>query len=781
MKLGYDQPATRWTEALPLGNGRLGAMAFGGTSQSRYQINDDTCWTGNAGTAHGRLDELGSTGPSHLAKVRDALERGDIKGATEGEYRLQMGWSQAYQPLADVWLESDEPAAGTYRRWLDLDTATCVIEWTAGGRRQQERSWVSAPDGALIIERLVLDGPGIDGGVVLTSPHAGAQCELAHQTGSLNVRLPSSIGREQNTQRVIYDPAPGASVTAAVVVQLNHDGRPERGLTFTAARRILLVVTSATDFAGAREVLHGEAARMLADAETRAQTAATLGSAELHRRHVADYTALSDRMRLDLGVNTDEVDVNSLLSKTSNDCDSRALATVIFAYGRYLTIAASRPGSRAMNLQGIWNENLLPPWRSNYTTNINLQMNYWPTEAIGLPECHEPLLDWLGELASSGARTARELYGMPGWTAHHNSDIWGFSVPAGDGDFDPVWSMWPLAGAWLCRHLWERWEYSQDDRELRDRSWPILRGAAEFALHWIVENQDGTVGTSPSTSPENHFMLNDGTSSGLTTSTTSDLAMLRDLFASVVQCSAVLGISDDVTEAAQAALDRIPTERITATGRLAEWSEDLSDADPKHRHQSHLYGVMPGEGVLAWRDFELAAAALRSLDDRGDRTTGWSLAWRTLLRARLRDVNAAHEALLAFLAPVPDPDNPGPSGTAGLYANLFCAHPPFQIDGNFGITAAILEMIVQSHGGRIALLPALPRSWGTGHVRGVRLRGGVSLDLEWENGIVRCGTLHSSPGASFVVEVGNETLRIEIPQTGHASIPVSKHPVIRPF
>lgn len=755
MRLAYRSPATRWTEALPIGNGRLGAMAFGGVSTDRFQVNDDTCWTGSPGTAHGTMAGR-HDGPSVLARIRDALERGDHEEATAAEQLLQSGWSQAYQPLVDVSITSDEDGTPQqYERALDIADGVVESAWSGVDRAVVQRAWVSGPDRVLVIDRVAERGT-ISGAVAVSTPHTETTRWTDERELLLGVRLPADVRRGiPKSEDLVQDLTPGASVSATVRVRVLHDGTAGSELSFRDASRVVILVTTATDFRGGRRPLHGDSAALAAETSEVIDAAAERGIADLHARHVSDHRSLYDRMSLELGVRPGRVDVVELLDRTAVDGDDRELASVVFAYGRYLTIAGSREGSRPMNLQGIWNESPLPPWRCNYTTNINLEMNYWPTEAVNLSDCHLPLLDWLEDLAESGARTASELYGMDGWTVHHNSDVWGFSVPVGDGAFDPVWSMWPIGGAWLARHLWDRWQFTRNTEELRERSWPIMAGAAAFLLEWMVQSATGTWGTSPSTSPENKFVI-DGGSTGLTVSTTSDLAMIRDLFASCLAAAEVLGVDDALTRRIGKVLPGIPPERIGPDGTISEWEDDVRDAEPGHRHQSHLYGVMPGETIVPWRDPTLADAAGRSLDARGRHTTGWSLAWRVALRARLRQREAAHSALADFLTPVADPDNPGPSGPAGLYANLFCAHPPFQIDGNFGVTAAILEMVVQSHAGRISLLPCLPDAWPTGRVRGARVRGGAEIDVTWDQGRLVSATLRGEPGLELLIEIDGE-------------------------
>lgn len=753
MRILYHEPAARWTEALPLGNGRIGAMVFGDPALSRFQLNEETCWSGSPETAQGRLRTTDVDGPSAIARMRAALAEGDIDAADRAEYEMQMGFSQAYQPLGDLIIRSDG-AAFDVRRTLDLDNAIATTEWRTPRSRLRETSWVSAADDVLVIERVVVEGAAFDAEVALSSPHGTAE-----RVDPLRVysRMPSNIERGPDGEQLAYGER---AVTALTVARVEHDGEGVGG-AITGARRVRIILAVATDALGMHVMPHGDRDRLEDEATAMLDAAEKV---DLRTRHHEAHLSLWDRTELSLTTTADEVDVVELLASTRLTGESALLAHLVFAYGRYLLISSSRPGGLPANLQGIWNDKLLPPWHSNYTTNINVEMNYWPAEAVGLSECHEPLLAWIEQLARAGTETARELYRAPGWVAHHNSDPWGFSVPVGHGSFDPVWSMWPLGAAWLCRHFRERWQFTADKSDAR-RAWPTIRGAAEFLHAWLIE-VDGAIGTSPSTSPENRYRLPSGRTTGLSTSTTSDLAMIRDLFEGVLEAAEMLEIDDDLTRALADDLAVLPREQVDAAGRVREWPGDPEEEDPHHRHQSHLYGVLPGETILPWRDAALARAAGLSLDGRGPRSTGWSLAWRVGLRARLRDAESAHAALLTFLAPVTDPDNPGPRGEAGLYTNLFCAHPPFQIDGNFGVTAAITEMIVQSHGGRLSLLPALPSQWPDGRFRGVRVRGGGEVDLAWAGRRVTRFALRAAPGSRFSIELNGSVCDVVVPKRG---------------
>lgn len=753
MRLHDDRPADLWTDALPLGNGRLGAMCFGGVRRDRFQVNDDTCWSGSPATASGRPLLAPGEGPEVVRAARKALADGDVRRAERLVQRLQHGHTQAYQPLVDLVVEQpgraeDEVPPG-YRRWLDLGEAVAGHRFGEVGERTEQEAFVSAPAGVLVVHR-TSEAP-LDLLVRVTSPHPVQLAPGDVDLWAGTVRMPSHVypPHEDAAAPVVYDDSPGASITVAVVMRVVTDGAlrvRDDGLTVHGAREVTVLLTSVSDYAGAMRPPHGDVGKLLRRARGTVAAAAEQPVERLRADHVADHAALFDRVALDLGGNPghDALTTDSRVARHAVMGGDPALAALLFQYGRYLMIAGSRPGTMPLTLQGIWNEDLRPAWSSAYTTNINLEMAYWPAGPANLAECAEPLLGWLPGVAASGAATARELYGARGWTAHHNSDAWAFTLPAGEGDGDPSWTAWPLGGAWLAQHVWDHFEFTGDTAAL-GRAWPLLHGAARFCLDWLVEQPDGSLGTSPATSPENHFVADDGAPAAVSTSTTSDLALVRGVLERTL---ASLDALEDCVEhvdpdtdqpvdvaawraEVDAALRRLPGERALPDGRLAEWSQDLADAEPEHRHTSHLIGVFPGGWVHPDTTPELAKAAAATLDARGPRSTGWALAWRLALRARLHDGAGAEELVHALLAPA--------GAGAGVYRNLFSAHPPFQVDGNLGFTAGVVELLVQGHrvldGVReVHLLPALPPGWREGSARGLRVRGGITVDVTWAEG-----------------------------------------------
>ncbi len=837
--LRLDAPAREWTDGFPVGDGRIGAMVAGGTAHERLQVNDDTCWTGAPG-APDLAPLAGPDGPGAvLTAARRALADGDVRAAEQHVSRLQSGYTQANQPLVDVLLthpEAGEPRA--YRRTLHLGDGVATTAWTAAdGTAWRQDVLVSHPDGVLLLDRRAQapvpgteptgsDPTGTDPTgtrptgaagpapvvVALTSPHPWVRPPAAPSVplpaGAVGVvalvRMPARVLPDylDAPDPVSYD---GPGVLAAVALAVVADGGPggtavvDGAVEVAGAGRVRVVVATATDHVVADARLHGDADRVVADAVARL-TAVLPDLDGVPARHVADHRSLMGRVDLRLGASATDVPddvppdapLDARLVAHARGAADPHLAVLAFQHGRYLTVAGSRPGTLPMHLQGIWNPHVQPPWNANYTININTEMNYWPTLVGDLAECHEPLLAWLDRLAVAGRRTARELYGARGWVAHHNSDPWCFSAPVGAGRDSASWSTWPFGGVWLARHVVDHHDWTGDDDALR-RHWAVVRGAALFLLDWLVPLPDGSLGTAPATSPENQYLLADGTVAGVGVSTTSDLAMARDLLEHVRRLAPVAGDDDaDLRAAVDDALDRLPAERVAPDGRVAEWSADVADAEPGHRHQSHLYRVFPGTSIDPDQAPALAAAARRTLDARGPDSTGWSLAWRLALRARLRDPKGVAALVDAFLHPVDQDladaaragrphDGPTPRHAGGVYRSLLCAHPPFQVDGNLGFTAGVAEALVQAHrvdadGVReVHLLPALPAAWPDGHVRGLRLRGGVRVtELVWRAGRVTRAVLTADRPAAVRVRAADDPARhrLDLPAGSPVTVPL---------
>jgi alpha-L-fucosidase 2 len=771
LSLWYDQPAGLWIEALPVGNGRLGAMVFGRPAQERLQFNIDTLYGG------GPYVQDNPKFREALPKVRALIDEERWKEANElvaealmGKPNKQMPFSSAGDLLLDF---PGVTGAARYQRSLDLDSATAVTTFIDGSGRHRREVFSSVPDQVTVI-RLEIEGEGTldldlayrhadykgsgdpafgPNGVVFTgAPWDHREPVKADQRpATLSVRADGSDALLIEGRNVEAFGIKGV-LRYALRVQAIGDGRIEAAgdrLRVRGARQLTLVVAGETSYVS----YHDVSGDPVAAVRQRTSAAARKAFDRLRADHLRDHRALFRRLHIDLGGHEAHArPTHARVAGVPRQPDA-ALAALYVQYARYLLLSSSRPGSQPANLQGLWNEVLHPPWEGKYTININTEMNYWPAGPANLGECVEPLLKMVEDLAVTGARTARDSYGARGWVAHHNTDLWRATAPI-DG---PLWGMWPTGGAWLCTTLWDHYQYHPSPALLR-RLVPLFTGASQFFLDTLVEDPKGRgLVTSPSISPENEHHPGVALCAG----PAMDSQILRDLFEATLQAQALLGQADPAfTEALRKARARLPADRIGAQGQLQEWLEDwdAGAADQRHRHVSHLYAVYPS-GQINVRDTpKLAQAARVTLDARGDESTGWATAWRLALWARLGDGERAYKILQGLL---------GPWRT---YPNMFDAHPPFQIDGNFGGAAGILEMIVQSWGGEIHVLPALPKAWPKGELRGVRVRGGIELDISWENSQPTTVALRGSPGTAVRLRRGQQRLDLELDASGRARI-----------
>ena len=746
-KLWYNAPATVWEEALPIGNGRIGAMVYGNPLQEVYQLNEESIWSGYP------QDWNNPKAANALPQVREAVDRGDYAKASElWKANAQGPYTARYLPMANLMLDqlTRGEARNLYRE-LNISNALSTVTYEADGVKYRRTSFISYPDQVMVI-KIAADRPqAVSLHIRLNSLLRYTVQTKGEKTLILNDKAPAYVAnRDYDPHQVVYDDKRGTQFK--VQVELLPDGghceANDSALTVRNANEVVLLLSAVTDF--------GNKKMTLKKCKRPYQ--------ELLQRHTDDHQQLFNRLQLSLGTENlqkEALPTNERLKSFEQDPTDNGLTELYYQYGRYLLIASSRPGGLPANLQGIWNRHVQPPWGSNYTTNINTEMNYWPAEITNLPECFLPLSDFIGRLAVNGAQTAKVNYGINrGWLAHHNSDVWAQTAPTGGYDSDPKgaprWSCWPMAGVWLCQHLWEHYAFGGDKKYLSKTAYPLMKGAAEFLLQWLQKDPEtGYWITNPSTSPENRFRYIDKEgkkqNGEISRSSGMDLGLAWDLLTNCIEASTVLDTDKAFRQQCMDVRANLQPFRIGSKGQLLEWDKEFEETDPNHRHVSHLFALHPGRQIIPEQQPELAAACQRTLEIRGDGGTGWAMAWKINFWARLRDGNHAFGMLKNGLRYV-DATQVSVRG-GGTYANLFDAHPPFQIDGNFGGTAGITEMLLQSHAGYIHLLPALPDNWQSGSIKGVRARGGFTIDMEWkESRITRLSVTSHSGGTCRIRE-----------------------------
>ena len=758
MKLHYERPAEYFEEALVIGNGTMGATLYGGVKKDKISFNDITLWTGEPESENSSPDAF-----NVIPEIRALLDNEDYQGADKAQYKVQGHYSENYQPLGTLTIEYLDDTAGIsdYHRWLDIGNATARTQYLKDGKLFTSDYFASAPDSVIVIRLKSENKEGIHASLSFDSPlpHSSqvADNEISVEGYAAYHSFPVYYKAEDKHR---YDPERGIHFKTLVRV-LSVDGSvkdrySDSRIEIDGSTEVLILIANVTSFNGFDKDPVKEGRNYRSHVEKRMKCAVGKTYDALREAHIRDYKYYFDRVKLDLGDTGDDIAAlptdKQLLFYT--DCKQRNpdLEELYFQFGRYLLISSSRTSGVPANLQGLWNESVLPPWSSNYTVNINLEENYWASGTANLIEMQYPLIEFIANLSKTGRKTAKDYYGVErGWCLGHNSDIWAMTCPVGLNEGDPSWACWTMGGTWLSTHIWEHYLFTLDKEFLRE-FYPVLKGAAEFCMDWLVE-KDGKLVTSPGTSPENKYITPDGYVGATSYGNTSDLAMIRECLMDSAEASKVLGVDKSFRKRIKKTLSRLYPYQIGKDGNLQEWYYDWQDQDPYHRHQSHLFGLYPGHHLSVEETPELAAACARTLEIKGDETTGWSTGWRVNLLARLQEGEKAYHMYRRILRYV-SPDNyKGEDARrgGGTYPNLLDAHSPFQIDGNFGGCSGVIEMLMQSSSNKIVLLPALPEAWADGKVQGICARGGFVVDMEWKNREVVSLVVSSLKGGRTVI------------------------------
>ncbi|XP_071714997.1 alpha-L-fucosidase 2-like [Rutidosis leptorrhynchoides] len=719
LKIRFKEEAKHWTDGAPIGNGRLGGMVWGGVESETINLNDDTIWTGSPG------NYTNPDVPKALSKVRKLVDDGKYAEATASAVNLSGESSNAYQLLGDIKLAFDHKSAfdeKTYQRELDLDSAVVKVEYSIGEMKFKREHFASYPD------------------QVIVSKIFGNKSGSLSFTAFLDSKLPHRSSVNNEKQIVMEKAETGIQFSVILDLQIS-DGAGT--ITVSEGNKIkvencdwaVLLVVASSSFEGPFAKPSESKKNPTSECLKRLKSLKSLSYEQLYARHLNDYQKLFQRVSIELsnGLKTEEKDLvaTSERVKSFKTDEDPKLVELLFQYGRYLLISCSRPGTQPANLQGIWNDKIYPPWDGAPHLNINLQMNYWPALSCNLQECQEPLFDYIASLSVNGGKTAKVNYDANGWVAHQVSDIWAKTSPDSG---DPVWALWPMGGEWLCTHLWEHYTYTLNKDFLATKAYPLLEGCVLFLLDWLIEGKNGYLETNPSTSPEHMFIAPDGKPASVSYSSTMDISIIKEVFSSIVSAAEILGKGEnDLIKKVIRALPRLYPTKIAKDGSIMEWAQDFEDPEVHHRHISHLFGLFPGHTITLQKTPDLCKAAENALIKRGEEGPGWSTTWKAASWARLHNSEHAYR-MMKHLFDLVDPENES-KYEGGLYSNLFTAHPPFQIDANFGFSAALAEMLIQSTVDDVYVLPALPRDkWVSGSVKGLKVRGNVTVGISWGDG-----------------------------------------------